>query len=212
MKVVKIEDISTIDYLDHVSSVIYLEGCNLRCPYCYNWRLVIEKNDAIPLKEVYKRLKDNRFIDSVAITGGEPTIHPELPFFLAELRSRGYKVKLDTNGTNPEMLKNILKDMDVDYIAMDVKTDTFGYDYWFDGISNKILNSIDIIIGSRVPHEFRCTAVSPFLDKDSLINVLSMIKGEKLILQEPRLEDVLNPDFPMETFKYLADYKDMLRP
>lgn len=210
MKVVKIEDITTIDYPEHVSSLIYLEGCNLRCPYCYNWRLVIEENDAIPLKEVYKRLENNKFIDSVAITGGEPTIHPELPFFVAELKSRGYKVKLDTNGTNPVMLKNILKD--VDYVAMDVKTDIFGYDYWFGGISNKILNSIDVIIESRTPHEFRCTAVSPFLDGDSLMNILDMIKGEKLILQEARLEDVLKPDFPMEKFKYLQDYKDMLRP
>ena len=210
MKVVKIEDITTIDYPEHVSSLIYLEGCNLRCPYCYNWRLVIEENDAIPLKEVYKRLENNKFIDSVAITGGEPTIHPELPFFVAELKSRGYKVKLDANGTNPVMLKNILKD--VDYVAMDVKTDIFGYDYWFGGISNKILNSIDIIIASRIQHEFRCTAVSPFLDEDSLMNILDMIKGEKLILQEARLEDVLKPDFPMEKFKYLQDYKDMLRP
>ena len=113
--------VSTIDYPGEIASVVYTVGCNLRCPYCQNVSL-LDTNDSIPWKDVIKKITDKSdVLTGVVFTGGEPTIHSELPCAIEHVKSLGLKVKLDTNGTNPDMVRKLIDDKLIDYLAVDVK-------------------------------------------------------------------------------------------
>ena len=187
---------SLIDYPDRVASVLFTAGCNLRCPYCHNGELVhgytgefLEDNDV--LKSLVER---KRYVDSVVITGGEPTIQVELPEFLAKLKEHGFSVKLDTNGFNPEALEACISCLD--YIAMDVKTSHTKYPDL--GASNiePLVKSIDLIKTSGLDYEFRCTIVPGFVETETIKEIGELIKGSKrFIFQQFRSEKTLDPTY-----------------
>lgn len=176
---------SFVDWDGKIASTIFLPGCNFQCGFCHNKAMVKEHGNiiAIPFSEVESHLRDNRnFIDGVVVTGGEPTIHEELPKLLCDIKSLGFPVKLDTNGSNPQVIDNLLRDKLIDYIAMDIKGPAEEYDEitGSHGLSEKIKDSIKIIMGSGTDYEFRTTIVPAIHDEEEMEKMASMIRGASL--------------------------------
>lgn len=173
-----LEKLTLLDYPDHLAAIIFTQGCNFRCHFCYNPMLVWPNTGTdgknkeekgfspLSLENLFLFLRE-RFgrLEGVVITGGEPTLHPDLPDFIKQIKAIGYLVKLDTNGTNPAMLKNLIKEKLIDYIAMDLKAPLDRYEEVV-GVKvncNNIQKSVKIIIDSGLPYEFRTTVVPGLL-------------------------------------------------
>lgn len=171
MKKVKIGgllDLSTVDYPNKAACVIFMYGCNFRCPFCYNPDLINGKYTKIEIKKLLELIKKNNFVDAIVITGGEPTLQGELFDLCKLLKENNYLVKLDTNGSNPEMIDKLIKNKLVDYIALDVKAPVD--ERYLDvvriknmNIINKIKETINILKNSDVEFEFR-TPIVPGLN------------------------------------------------
>jgi pyruvate formate lyase activating enzyme len=205
MKIGGLEKLSLIDYPGGLSAVIFTIGCTFRCPFCYNPMLVLSErdrngNNSLPQGQESEKghtlieeddlflFLSSRFgkLDAVVISGGEPTMHPDLPEFIRRIRTLGYKIKLDSNGTNPEMLKKLLAEKLIDYLAMDIKAAPADYQRAtgtkFD--FEKIKQSAKIIMSSGLPYEFRSTCVPGFIDEKSVVEMGELIKGaDKWYLQ-----------------------------
>jgi len=199
-------DISLIDWDQKISSVIFLPNCNLRCPYCYNTPLVLhpEKLQTIPLKEIETYLQKNRdWIDGVVITGGEPTLHSDLLNLCQKLKKLELLVKLDTNGTNPQAIRELLSNKLIDYIAMDVKAPLTEQKYHnasgvhIKQLTEKIKETMDILIKSTIEYEFRTTIVPTVHRPKDIEQICHKIKGcEKYVLQNYKANvETLNPNF-----------------
>ena len=179
MKFSGLQKISLIDYPNKVASVLYTPGCNLRCPFCHNWRIVVDPkppflHEAAALKILESRKK---YVDAVVVTGGEPTMHKELPKFLAKLKKRGFMVKLDTNGFYPEVLEECLPY--VDYVALDVKTSLEKYKQLGTKDTAGLMRTVEILKTGKVPYEFRTTAVPEFVTAEDVERIGEMVKGAK---------------------------------
>ena len=154
-----------LDYPGHVAATVFTGGCNFRCPFCHNADLVLnpKSQPMVPEEEVLSHLKKRRgILEGVCITGGEPTLQPDLPDFIRKIRESGCLVKLDTNGYRPEVLAQLLGESLLDYVAMDVKASPDNYqkasgcpDLDFD----RIEKSISILKHCKIPYEFRTTVV-----------------------------------------------------
>lgn len=165
---------SLLDYPNHIAAVVFTTGCNFRCGYCHNPALVLpqlySQSDTISAQEVLSFLSSRvGWLDAVVITGGEPTLHSHLPEFIASVKALGYRVKLDTNGTNPMMLQHLVDLGMIDFIAMDIKHELTAEQYSrvigltverTSAMLDSITASIDIIRSSGLPHEFR-TVILP---------------------------------------------------
>ena len=193
---------SFIDWKGRLAAVVFTGGCNFRCPFCHNRSLVLTPQALlnVPIDHVMTRLRKFRhWVDGVVVTGGEPTIHPRLPRLLGMLKDEGFLVKLDTNGSHPDVIESLAGAGLIDYIAMDVKGPLSQYARWtgIDWDTEKIRESIDFIIDSGLDHEFRMTVV-PFLHKEpDVYEVAELVRGTKnLFLQDfvPR-DSLLNPKF-----------------
>jgi pyruvate formate lyase activating enzyme len=191
---------SLLDYPDKVSAIIFTHGCNLRCPYCHNPELVVDKfsrKTEITQKYLFQFLKNRKEkLDGVVITGGEPLIHEDLGKFMKKIKDMGYLIKLDTNGTYPERLKKLIKDNLIDYIAMDVKYSKSDYikSSARKGVSKRIMESIQVIMDSGIDYEFRTTYVKKFHDINSVEKIGKMIKGaQKYYIQNFRAGKTLDP-------------------
>ena len=195
MKVAGFQKTSLIDYPGRISSVVFTLGCNLRCPYCHNWRIVKETAPFITEEEILRMLLSRaRYIDSIVVTGGEPTIQPDLPLFLRKLKNLNFHVKLDTNGLKPEVLERCLPY--VDYVALDVKTTLKKYRLLGAVDPSPLLKTIDLLKNSGVDYEFRCTVVPKIIDPEDLGEFAELVKGAKLLaLQQFNPEDPLDPAF-----------------
>jgi pyruvate formate lyase activating enzyme len=204
MRIGGLEKLSLIDYPGELSAVVFTIGCTFRCPFCYNPMLVLSNSDRggdtsprgeenekdhTPLNEdgLFCFLESRKGkLDAVVITGGEPTMQVDLPEFIRQVKAMGYKVKLDTNGTNPEMLKNILAGKLVDYLAMDLKAAPEDYEratgVMFD--FEKIKQSVKLIMSSGLPYEFRTTCVPGFINETAMVKMGEFIQGaDKWYLQ-----------------------------
>jgi len=173
---------SLIEYPGHIADVIYVGACNFRCPYCYNVDLVL-RSDRVPDIEpaqVLRKLEARRsFIDGVVVSGGEPTLQPDLCGFLSEVAQLGLAVKLDTNGYCPDVLKDCLERQAVHYVAMDVKSSLERYEQAA-GVAldtRRLRQSIDILIHSRIDYEFRTTVVPTLVDLEDVQAILQLIAG-----------------------------------
>lgn len=190
-----LEKLTLLDYPDHLAAIIFTQGCNFRCHFCYNPMLVWpsspgsdEKNkkekgfSPLSTEDLFLFLSE-RFgkLEGVVITGGEPTLHPDLPEFIKKIKAIGYLVKLDTNGTNPEMLGSLLKQKLIDYIAMDLKApyekyqETVGVEVDYKNLQK----SVKMIMDSGLPYEFRTTVVPGLLEKEDFAAMGAAIKGAK---------------------------------
>ena len=200
---------SFVDWGGKVCSVLFLPYCNFRCPYCHNHPLVIhpEQFPSIPWEDILNRLREFQdWIDGVCVTGGEPTFHPDLPRFIRKLKKRGFSVKLDTNGSNPSLLEQLLKAKSIDFVSMDVKAplDPFSYRRSAGtGVDlQAIQKSIDLLKKGEVEFEFRMTVV-PGLHREEEIRSLGqqLGVGRRFILQN------FNPDNPLDpTLKHVPPF------
>jgi len=192
---------SFIDWRGCLSSVIFTGGCNFRCPYCHNPDLVLNPGalEDIPYSYIFSILKKfKKWIHRVVVTGGEPTIHKYLITFLKRLKHEGITVKLDTNGSNPSVLKTLVKEGLIDYVAMDVKGPIERYSRWcgIDVDTSAIKESIGFLLEGHIDYEFRMTVV-PFLHKEEdIYEVARYIRGTKrFYIQEFKARNTLNPSY-----------------
>ncbi len=178
-----LQRVSLIDYPGEISAVLFTVGCNFRCPYCHNPELVTRKAQKLDIDSLFDFLKKRvGKLSAVSITGGEPTLHYDLVEFIERIRLLGYKkIKLDTNGTNPYMLKKLIDKELITYIAMDIKAPFEKYETVTDSKCDleNIKKSMDIIQSGKVDYEFRTTVVKGLIEKDDIINIAGIIKGAK---------------------------------
>jgi len=226
MRIGGLQKLTLLDYPEHLSAIIFTKGCNFRCQYCYNPMLVWPEGSYEPenidsssdannissgeeIEEVNFEISEGDLFDflknrvgkleGIVITGGEPTLHHDLPEFIDKIRDLGFKIKLDTNGTNPEMLLKLINDKKVDYIAMDLKGTEKTYSK-VTGVEVNLENikkSIKIIMESGVPYEFRTTVVPELVEPEDISLMGEMIKGaDKWFLQQFKSDmDLVNKDF-----------------
>ena len=173
-----------LDYPGKVASTIFTGGCNLRCPFCHNAGLVLNPNDTetIDTDTVLSYLQKRKgILDGVCITGGEPMLQPDLIPFLQKLRAMGYAIKLDTNGTYPERLRELIDKGLIDYVAMDLKntSEKYAVTCGLDSMPCGIEQSIDLLLGNRIDYEFRTTVVREFHTADDIENMARRIQGAK---------------------------------
>lgn len=192
---------SLIDYPGKICCVIFFGGCDFRCPFCYNVDIVLnpDKLPTIPEEEFLEFLKKRKkWLDGACLGGGEPCIHQDLPEFIRKVKSLGFLVKLDTNGSKPEMLEKLLKEKLLEYIAMDIKAPLEKYDKAAGVKVDKkaIQKSIDLIIKSGIDHEMRSTVLPRLHSKEDIISMAKLVRNAKrYFLQQFRPEVTLNPEF-----------------
>lgn len=175
---------SLIDYPGKICSVVFLPNCNFRCPYCQNPDLVLRPNElpSFNVEDVLTHMKNRKgWLDGVCITGGEPTLHADLPKFIEKIKELGLLVKLDTNGTNPKMLKELIDRKLIDYVAMDVKAPLDEYEkvVRVNVDKNMLRESINLIRNSGIDYEFRITVVPDFTGKKEIEKIGKLLEGSK---------------------------------
>lgn len=202
MKIGGFQKNSFIDYPGKISCILFTRGCNFRCPYCHNPELVLGPFHNTPLIDpqgIFDFLEDRKgLLEGVVISGGEPTLQEDLALVCQRFKEMDYAVKLDTNGSRPQVVKKLLDDGILDFVAMDIKTDPGRYGRLTPETfkEDDLLESIHLIMASGTPYEFRTTCVKPFVDVDVLETIGKMIKGaERYALQTFRHgEKLLRPE------------------
>lgn len=206
MQIIGLQKLTLIDYPGKIACIVFLARCNFRCHFCYNSDLVlpekIKKQPKISEKKFFNFLKrKKKFLEGVVITGGEPCLNKKLPEFIKKIKEMGFYVKLDTNGSNPEMLKELIKKNLVDYIAMDIKTNLTNYKNVI-GVKIKILKkikkSIEIIknMNKKIDYEFRTTVVPNIHTKEDILQITKEIApAKKYYLQNFQAKKTINPKF-----------------
>jgi pyruvate formate lyase activating enzyme len=201
-----------IDFPGKIACVVFLSGCNFACPYCHNPQLATGQardETFADLPRFCRFLEErNRFLEGVVVSGGEPTVHEDLPELCAEIKRRGCRVKLDTNGSRPDMIRRLMDAGLVDYIAMDIKTDpqrypvTAGLGVAADGI----LESIGLIMAGAPDYEFRTTCVRPFVNDTVIAAISRCVQGAaRYVLQRFQHRNLLSPAFFQQTDPALSD-------
>lgn len=189
LKISGLEKLSTIDYPDKLACVIFLKGCNFSCGFCYNKELVVPeffntRKDMLESEIHYFLDRRKGQLEAVVLTGGEPTIYgQELIDFIKKIKEKGYLVKLDTNGSNPDVLEKIVSQNLVDYIAMDLKDDFDNYSEYTAVPVENIKRSFEIVKNAKTPHEFRITT-HPDLTLNAFNKLVDLAKGHKIYVQE----------------------------
>jgi pyruvate formate lyase activating enzyme len=206
MIIAGLQKTTLIDYPGKIACIVFLAGCNFRCPWCYSSELVlplkIVKQPRISEKEIFYFLSERKgLIDGVVICGGEPTINKELPKFLEKIKAMGFDVKLDTNGSNPEMLKDLVNLKLVDYVAMDIKSSENNPAYknlmMEDVTFSDIKESVEFLKNGKLDFEFRTTCVPTIHTKEDFFEIAKWIGGPKVkyYLQNFRGEKTIDPKF-----------------
>ncbi len=202
MIIAGLQKLTLIDYPGKIACTVFLAGCNFQCPWCYSRELVlpeeIKKQPKISEKEFFKFLKERKeLLEGLVLCGGEPTINNDLPEFIKKIKKLGYAVKLDTNGSNPKMLKRLIKDKLIDYVAMDVKLPKEKYIKILKAKVDNIEESIKILKQNKVDYEFRTTVIPTVLDKKDIMKIAKWIGGPniKYYLQNFRPEKTIDPEF-----------------
>lgn len=185
MNIAAIQKTTLLDYPGRIACTVFLPGCNLRCPFCHNAGLVLPEQ--IPTscvsQEEFLSFLDKRKgkLDGVCITGGEPTLYENLPELMEKIHHRGFLVKLDTNGTNPRMLRRVIGEGLADYVAMDIKNSPQRYKETCGGVDvlNQVRESAAILLSEAVDCEFRTTVFHPLHTPDSLKEIGKWLRGAK---------------------------------
>jgi pyruvate formate lyase activating enzyme len=212
MKIGALQKVSLIDYPGEICAIVFTQGCNFRCPYCHNPELVNPElyNERLPEEVIFSFLaKRKGKIDAVTITGGEPTIQHGLIDFVKRVRKKGYSIKIDTNGSNPEVIEKLLSMKMLDYIAMDIKSPAEKHKIVTRSQINfdTIKQTIELIMKSGIPYEFRTTALKKLLEENDILDIASLIKNARLyVLQQFIPSKVLDRGF----IKYESYSRDEL--
>lgn len=225
IQIKKIINTSLIDWEGKIVSTLYVGGCNFRCPFCYNTDLVldIESLPTISKENILSFLTERKsFLDGICLSGGEPTLY-SLTEFLTEIKSHQLKVKLDTNGSHPEVLADLIEHELVDYIAMDIKSclhfenysETIGVKD--ERIIEKTEKSIMLIMNAGIDYEFRTTVVPGYHDDEAIECIAKMVKGaRRYVLQNfVQSEKMLNPclkDITPYSKEQMKKFKEKIEP
>lgn len=195
-----IQKLTLIDYPGKLACTVFLAGCNFRCPWCYSSELVlpekIKNQPKIAEEEVLEFLESKKgLIEGVVICGGEPTIQKDLESFIKKIKEKQFLVKLDTNGSNPKMLKDLVSKKLIDYVAMDIKLPKERYSELTKD-PDKIEESVEFLKKNKVDYEFRTTVIPDVLKKEDILSIAKWLKGaKKYYLQNFRPEKTLDPKF-----------------
>ncbi len=222
LRIVGFSKTSLLDWDGHVVATIYLQGCNWRCLYCHNPDLVpMEPSfDELDFEDIAEYILGNTdFLDGIAISGGEPTIHPDLPILIAKIRDLGMKVKLDTNGSNPDMLEDLLGSGMLDYVAMDIKAplnEKYKEIVRVNVDLDAVKRSIHLLMTSGVDHEFRTTVVPFLLEEKDIESISAFIGGaNKYALHQFKNDTTLEKKmelvspYPEERLRAMGDIAKM---
>jgi pyruvate formate lyase activating enzyme len=210
------QKLTLIDYPGKIAATVFTVGCSFRCPFCHNPELVINHGTCLPAgeagsmehetraeKEFLEFLKKRKgTLEGVCITGGEPTIQPDLINFIKKIKKMGYAVKLDTNGSRPDVLKKIIDGKLVDYIAMDIKNSLKNYSRTAKTKidQDRIKLSVDLIRYSRLPYEFRTTVVPGIHREEDFLEIARWLKGARIyFLQKYEETKILDPKLKNKT-------------
>ena len=219
MLILGLQKTTLLDYPGKIASTIFTGGCNFKCPYCHNRDLVFPPAYAIAYSEeeiLNHLIAKKKVLDGVCITGGEPTLHKALPEFISKIKDLGLLVKLDSNGTNPKMIKDLINNGLIDYVAMDIKHSKEKYN----SIANMqhfdiapINESIEFLKEGRVDYEFRTTVIRECHTSSDFENIGNWIRGAKAYyLQSYReSEQVINPIFSSYSPEELQAFAELLR-
>lgn len=208
---------SFIDFPGRLSAVVFLRGCNLQCPYCHNAELIPKGSGRAGAEELLEFLASRRGrLDGVVFTGGEPTLRPELPMLIMGARSLGYEIKLDTNGTRPEVLSVLIDGGTLEYIALDFKDEPWQYQGWLGSCSDPeaIGLSLDLVKRSGVEHELRTTVIWPHHDPERLDRMAAWAAGcARWVLQPFRASGRLSRVTPFKDTpaEYLEEQAHRIR-
>jgi len=203
MKIGGFQKLTLIDYPGRIAATVFLTGCNFRCPFCYSSELVlpekIKNQPKISERDLFNFLKERKeLIEGIVLCGGEPTISKGLIPLIKKIKKMGFSVKLDTNGSDPKMLKKLIDEKLVDYVAMDIKAPMEKYKKIF-GKRVKIDDiekSIKILKEGRVDYEFRTTVVPTVLNKEDILKIVRWIgPAKRYFLQNFRPEKTIDPKF-----------------
>ena len=187
MQISGIQKLTLTDYPGHVACIIFTQGCNFRCPFCQNSSLLSKRSGLLDNDEVFTYIEKRKdILDGVVISGGEPTLQCNLILFIKKIKKLGLNVKLDTNGYQYDVLKYLIENKLIDYIAMDIKDDLSYYEK-ITGV-NKIdvniqMNSVELIKNSGIKHEFRTTIVKEFHDDKKISNICNLVGSSNYFLQ-----------------------------
>ena len=191
MRIGGFQKLSLLDYPGKLSAIVFTAGCNFRCPFCYVPYLVlpeiIRKSRKVPIEHIFSYLKKRKnFIDAVVVTGGEPTIHEDLPDFIRELKSMGFLVALETNGSDFRMLRRLIDDRLIDYVEIDIKAPLTFEKYnraVGDVLTPKVFGNVkasaNLLLKSRIDYEFRTTLVKELHTKEDILEICRSIQGAK---------------------------------
>lgn len=218
MRICGLNKTTLLDYPGKVAASIFTGGCNFRCPFCQNSSLVLspDQEPELSQEEILNFLKKRQgILDGVCITGGEPTLHKELFDFLKKIKELQYSIKLDTNGSNPAVVKELVKEGLIDKVAMDIKACPENYPNLC-GLSQvnlkSIENTVEFLMTGEIDYEFRTTAVKELHTKQDFIEIGQWIKGAKAyFLQAYRdSEEVLQPGYSSFSLEELKEFRGIL--
>lgn len=207
-----------LDYPKHLAATVFVGGCNMRCPFCHNASLVLRPNSqpTINPKDIFDYLRKRKnILEGICITGGEPTLYSDIISFISTIKELGFKVKLDTNGTNPALIRELVERQLIDYIAMDIKNSREKYKIT---AGNKALSiksieeSISFIMSDKVDHEFRTTIVNELHTAQDMDSIGQWIKGARAYYIQAYKDsgDIISPGYTSPSKETLIRYQDIL--
>lgn len=221
MKISGIIKTTLIDYPGHIATSIFTQGCNFKCPYCHNPDLIpveVDGEEEFMALDYFWDFLENRkdFLDGVVITGGEPTLQKDLVDFIEKIKMRNFKVKLDTNGSKPDIIEKLIDNDLVDYIAMDIKSSIEKYSDYSDNsnVGDKVIQSIDLIKESAINYEFRTTVVPGLHAENNIKDIAKIVAGSRnFTIQNFREERTYDKNYESKlpfTENELQTFKDIL--
>ncbi len=207
-----------LDYPNRVAATIFLGGCNMRCPFCQNYSLLEHPCCNFKPEEILAFLeKRKEILDGVCISGGEPTLHQELPEFLSQIKHLGYDIKLDSNGSKPQVLQSLIEQRLVDYVAMDVKGPLTSYSRFCGGDfadTEAVFHSINLLKSNRIPYEFRTTVAKGLHSREDILALGNLLEHSQTLYLQNFIPSNDVPDKTLQSFtlEELAQMKELLHP
>ena len=210
--------LTLLDYPGRLACTVFLGHCNFRCPFCHNAGLVLnpENEPVIPIEEILGTLKKRKgILDGVCITGGEPTVHKKLPEFVQQIKKLDYSVKLDTNGTNPQMVRGMVKAGLLDYVAMDIKNSPEKYGETA-GIVRADLEAIhetvEFLKSGEVDYEFRTTVTRELHKREDFLKIRKWLSGSRRYFLQAykESEQVIRPVYSSYSREQLENFRQLL--
>lgn len=216
MKIAGLQKTTLLDYPEHVAATLFLGGCNMRCPFCHNSELIENPEELYTKETIFHFLEKRKgILDGVCISGGEPTIHSDLPDFINDIKSLGYLIKLDTNGTNPTMLRQLIEHCSIDYVAMDIKSGLSSYPAacGCDISTDSVLESISILKEECISYEFRTTVVPELHKRMDMLQIGEMLQGNSNYFLQSFLPSaqVMAGYFHSPSIELLKEYQQLVR-